>query len=37
MNDNEKEAVTEFLAFAKYCVLALLVAGGLVGSGVLGI
>ncbi len=37
MNDNEKEAVMEFLAFAKWVCLCLLVAGGVVGSGVLGV
>ena len=37
MNDNEKEAVMEFLAFAKWVCLCLLVGGGVVGSGVLGV
>lgn len=37
MNDNEKEAVTEFLAFAKWVCLCLLVAGGIISSGALGL
>ena len=37
MNDNEKESVSKFLDFAKFVVLALLLAGGLVGPQVLGL
>jgi len=37
MDKNEKEAVSEFLVFAKFVCLCLLVAGGVVGSGILGI
>lgn len=33
----EERMVSEFLVFAKYIALCLLVAGGVVGSGVLGI
>jgi len=32
MNDNEKEVVNNFLSFAKFCVLALLVIGGFLGT-----
>jgi len=34
---SEERMVANFLVFAKYCVLALLVSGGIVSSGVLGI
>lgn len=37
MNDNEKESVSKFLDFAKFVVIALLVAGGLVSSAALGL
>ena len=37
MNDNEKESVYKFLDFAKFVVIALLVAGGLVSSAALGL
>jgi hypothetical protein len=37
MNDNEKEAVTKFLDFAKFAVVALLVAAGILGPSVLGL
>ena len=37
MDDNEKESVSKFLDFAKFVVIALLVAGGLVSSAALGL
>ena len=32
MNDNEKEAVNNFLSFARFAIIALLVSAGIIGN-----